>query len=80
MDRPDRREVCQLHQRRANLGKVILREGIDGEAVDWACAEAVRQTLGDFPLRWSYSEPLGERYREEDGEAMWARVVALLGG
>jgi DNA polymerase I-like protein with 3'-5' exonuclease and polymerase domains len=49
------------------------------EAVDYACAEAVRRTLGDFPLRWSYSEPFGERYREEDGEAMWERVTGLLG-
>jgi hypothetical protein len=49
------------------------------EAIDYAAREAVRKTLGDFPLRWTYSGPFSERFREEDGQALWGRVRGVLG-
>jgi hypothetical protein len=46
-------------------------------AVDHACTAAVRQILGDFPLRWDFAIH-ERRFEDEDGEPLWRLLTEAL--
>lgn len=47
-------------------------------AINSACAMAVEQVLGDFPLRWDISKPFEHRFEDEDGEPLWRLLTSAL--
>ena len=47
-------------------------------AVNSACAMAVKQVLGDFPLRWDTHPPFDHRFEDEDGEPLWRLLISAL--
>jgi DNA polymerase I-like protein with 3'-5' exonuclease and polymerase domains len=49
------------------------------EAVDSALRQAVEQLLPRAPMRWSF-EVFTDRYRDEEGRALWERVNGALRG
>ena len=47
-------------------------------AIDNACTMAVRQVLGDFPMKWDISKPYYHRFEDEDGKPLWELLASAL--
>jgi hypothetical protein len=47
-------------------------------AVNFACETAVRQTLGNFPMRWDFTVYRG-RFEDEDGAKQWSQISEFIG-
>jgi DNA polymerase I-like protein with 3'-5' exonuclease and polymerase domains len=48
-------------------------------AVNYACGTAVAQVLPGFPLRWDFTVHDRGRFEDEDGQAFWDKIQAILG-
>jgi len=46
-------------------------------AVDLACETAVRQVLGDFPLRWDWTQ-YDQKFDDKKGREVWALIAQAL--
>jgi len=47
-------------------------------AINSACTMAVKQVLGDFPMKWDIHPPFDHRFEDEDGESLWRLLVSAL--
>ena len=47
-------------------------------AIDSACGLAVKQVLGDFPMKWDIPPPYYHRFKDKDGAVLWQLLVSAL--
>jgi DNA polymerase I-like protein with 3'-5' exonuclease and polymerase domains len=78
LDRQNVRTLAPLHD---GFLLSCRRDQLDDlrDAVNYAFGSAVRDCLGDFPMRWDFAV-YPERFEDEDGKPLWDRLQEILQG